>query len=460
MQEKEKIPTYSTLPNGQPVKMGEGEHDIKETGTGTFEGTIKIESTKTHALLFLLIFVAHAENAGEPSKEAARAIAVIYGNFDHFEIILPEPGGVFTFNWKLKKGIKEEIALEELKEILKFQIVRGAITTVWPNTKIERTGEVKKDGGPVKMSSHMAKMSLPEKDKTTSSKPIYSKAKINLSPTERKVERAILKILRDNSTLDREHKEYLMGNNGENKTKVSIWDSKTESVNVGEIPYAGILFDWADLCEAYTGKKATKVSGKERQTLRDTLESLKRQHISAVWQKEINHEGTKMVQRFKLDHPLILEGALGVFTPEEAELINGGEPAKEEREKILLLLHPAYTADIKDKSFTLPADYDQRLQKYVGKGNRMKDSWERLITYLNTVRCGGVKDTIADLTTLIEMTSLQSLKAKQGLPKVRAEIEDGFNLAKAIGLTLSHERKAGAKGQEQYTVTFNPDFTK
>jgi len=462
MQEKDTVTVATKHPEtGDNLLLGEGVvKSLKQDSEG-WEMKVEVSTTKTQAVLTLLAFVANTKGDGQVhgGKDAARALDVLYSNLEHFEIVPAEKKAGVTFHWRVKRGVKEAVAAAAIKEVLVLPVVRAAIQHIFKVELTPNPREIKKDGGPLKMSPYMAQMRLPQKDGAT--KTTYKMPLIRLTPSQAKFERAILRLLRDNSTLDKEHPEYLLGNGGgEGRKEVEVWDSQTKVQGVEQIPYARILVDWSDLYAAYTGKEAHLISGKERKTVRALLDSLKTELGETVWQREMQRGGQTVVQRFRLESPLIMQGGVGEFSPEEAALFDAGGEVPEDKERLLLLLHPAYTLDIKNKAHTLPADYDRRIATYLGKGGKMKAHHEQLILYLNSVRCGGARDTSIDLDTLVEKLELTKLRAKQGLPKVRAEIMEGLEIAKGVRLLLEWKTERGAKGQEQYQARFNPDFTK
>lgn len=459
MEENKNTKFYLGNPNiGEPTYLGEGSATVTQDGE-KWEIKAEITTTKTEGVLMLLQFVADT-GQGEHSEQAKRALNVINKNLAHFQIIAKdEPGEGVNFFWNVKAGVRETAADKEVKEVLSLPIVKAAILKVFPDAGKAPGGEIRKDGGPLKMSPYMAKMRIPEREAGTT-RATYKKPTIELTPAQSKFERAILRLLRDNSILDKNHPAYLLGNGGEGVRQAEVWDNKTGMVSVESIPYASIIVNWAELYKAYADRPAAEISGKERQTIRAILESMKRELGVSVWQREVNKEGERKVQRFKIESPLIMQASAAELTPEEAEEVEAGGNLPEDKERLLLLLHPAYTHDIKEKTHTLPADYDRRISIVLGKGGKMKTSNERLLNYLNTIRCGGARDTLADLETMVSIMGLERIRTKQGLPKVRAEITEGLNLAKGINLVLSFTDAPGAKGQEQYQIIFNPDFVK
>ena len=466
MQDKKEGKAYFVDPEtNEHFYMGAGPIEVKQEGD-KWSAKVELNTTKTQAVLNLLHFAANAggEEKSKEAKDAARALEVLYKNLERLQIIETEDAAGVNFHWKIKEGVREAAADAAVKEVLVLPIVQEAVKHIF---QIARgTGgavEVNKDGGPVKMSPYMAQTRIPEKEIAAPTKTTYKKPKIELTPAQTKFERAILRLLRDNSILDREHPAYLLGNGGEGRREVEVWNGEAGKgwvQNFEQIPYGRLLVGWADLYKAYAGKPSAEISGKERQTIRELLEGMKRELGETVWQREIKRNGQKIVQRFRLESPLIMQGSAAELTPEEAEVVEAGGEVPEDKERLLLLLHPAYTHDIAEKSHTIPEDYDRRLTKVLGKGGKIKTAHERLFTYLNQIRCGGQTETTANLETLVTMMGLERIKAKQGLPKVRAEIKGGLEIAKGVKLVLSYTNTPGAKGQEQYQIKFNPNFIK
>lgn len=468
MQDKKEGKAYFVDPEtNEHFYMGAGPIEVKQEGD-KWSAKVELNTTKTQAVLNLLHFAANAggEEKSKEAKDAARVLEVFYKNLERLQIIETEDAAGVKFHWKTKEGVREAAADAAVKEVLGLPIVQAAVKHIF---QIARdTGgavEVKKDGGPLKMSPYMAQTRIPEKEKGAHgpTKTTYKKPKIELTPAQTKFERAILRLLRDNSILDREHPEYFLGNGGEGRQKVEVWSEVQPDKWVQEfeqIPYARLLISWPDLYKAYADKPAAKISGKERQTIRELLEGIKRELGETVWQREIKRNGQKIVQRFRLESPLIIQGSAAELTPEEADAVEAGGEVPEDKERLLLLLHPAYTHDIAKKTHAWPDDYDRRLSKVLGKGGKIKTAHERLFTYLNQIRCGGKPGTPANLETLVTMMGLERIKAKQGLPKVRAEIKEGLEIMKGVKLVLSYTTTPGARGQEQYQIIFNPDFAK
>lgn len=464
MQEEKKTKAYFVnAETNEHFYMGEGSLEVTQDGE-KWTAKAKMEVTRTQAVLNLLHFV--VINGGEKEKqEAARVLDTLYSNLDSLEIVERDDKKGVTYHWNVKAGIREANADKAVKEVLVLPIMQGAVKHVFQVSQTPGPGDVKRDGGPLRMSPYMAQTRIPEKE-GGGTKTTYKKPQIELSPAEAKFERqVILRLLRDNSILDRKHPAYLLGNDLKETEsgpeawtrEVEVWDNGS-GLEVAHLPYARLNISWADLYKAYADKPAAEISGKERKTIRALLDGMKAKLGETVWQREVERDGQKFVQRLRFESPLIMQAGLSELTPEEAAAADAGGEVPEEKERLLLLFHPAYTHDIDKISHTFPADYDRRLSKAIGKGRKVKTTHDRLFIYLNHVRCGGVKDTKANLETLIQIMGLERIRAKQGLPQAKKEIAAGLDIARKIRLIKEYTTTPGAKGQEQYQITFNPEF--
>lgn len=465
MQEEKKTKAYFVnTETNEHFYMGEGSLEVTQDGE-KWTAKAKMEVTRTQAVLNLLHFV--VINGGEKEKqEAARVLDTLYSNLDSLEIVERDDKKGVTYHWNVKAGIREANADKAVKEVLVLPIMQGAVKHVFQVSQTPGPGDVKRDGGPLRISPYMAQTRIPEKE-GGGTKTTYKKPQIELSPAESKFERAFLRLLRDNSILDRKHPAYLLGNDLKETEsgpeawtrEVEVWDNG-RGIEVAHLPYARLNISWADLYKAYADKPAAEISGRERKTIRGLLDGMKAKLGETVWQREVKRDGQKFVQRLRFESPLIMQAGLSELTPEEAAAVDAGGEVPEEKERLLLLLHPAYTHDIAEKSHTLPADYDRRLSKAIGKGGKMKAAHERLLMLLNQIRCGGATETKIDLDNLIHKMGLERIKTKQGLPQAKKEIAAGLDIAQKIGLIYRPTNTPGAKGQEQYQIKFNPDFIK
>jgi len=442
----ENLKIYTTDGTGEAFEMG----DVTNVSQNGNEFKAKAKMTlpnKTEAFLWLLRFQSSKRDGTKETAEATNALAFLQKNITALEIVRNEAGDSLAFYFDTTtKATKEEVEsifnLPTIKAMLKFVF------------KIDVAGKAsKKSEAPLKMSNAMAELRNPETRE-------YKRSRITLTPSQAKFERAILRLLRDNSTLNRKSPDYLLGNGGKGTTKVEVWRKDTGQITPTDVPHTRLIVSWSELYSAYTGKAPHEISGKEQQTVKELLETMKRQLGMTVWQKEERVNGTKQIQRFAIEHPLIVQGSVATLTPEEAEAVEAGGEVPESKERLFLLLHPAYTHEIAERSVNLPADFDTRLSKALGKGGKAKTSHENLIHHLNTIRCGGVKEARLDFGTLVKTCCLERIQKKQGTPRAAAEIEEAFKLAKKIGLLKSYATDTGAKGQAQYKATFNPNFAK
>lgn len=442
----ENLKVYTTDGAGNTFEMGEVTNINQADGEFTATAQVTLQN-KTEAVLWLLRYQSSKRDGGKETEEAAEALRFFNEHLKRLEIALNETGEAVNFYWQTRTKVPDS----EVQAVFMLPTVRAAIGFVFkPKNPVEA---VKKSEAPLKMSNAMAELRNPETPK-------YKRSRITLTPSQAKFERAILRLIRDNSSLDRKSPDYLLGNGGEGTTKVEVWRSDTNQVTPTDVPHTRLLVSWSDLYSAYTGKPPHQISGKEQQTVKELLETMKRELGKTVWQKEVRVNGTTQIQRFAIEHPLIVQGSVSTLTPEEAEAVEAGGEVPESKERLLLLLHPAYTHEIAERSVNLPADFDSRLSKALGKGRKAKTSHENLIHHLNTIRCGGAKDARLDFDTLVKTCCLERLLKKQGNRTAAAEIVEGLELAKKIGLLKSYTQNPGAKGQAQYQVIFNQDFAK
>jgi hypothetical protein len=255
---------------------------------------------------------------------------------------------------------------------------------------------------------------------------------------------------------DKDHHLYLLGNGGEvfEEARVAIGGDiagkEQLRAAVLEIPQTVIY-------QAYTGKKSSEISSKERRRVDELLEALQKDILRIILKEEMSNGSVKW---YEIERPKITVDRIATLTREEAAARDNGEDLPEGKTSLRITLHPGFTFDIGRKYSLLPDDYLTRMERAIGGGRSSAKHW-LLCEYLNGVRGQGKQsgyETSANFETLLTHLELERLKAKQGAPKAEAEIDEAARVAKEVGLILSWSKETGAKGQKKWIFKLNPEF--
>lgn len=445
---------------GRKWQIGEVK-DQKITGKtkNTADFKVKIDGNETDFFLASLIMYATGEHSKELKEHAGETLDFIAQNLSFLQVkIQKRPGGQkgeAGFNWEGKNG--QIVSKEEIKQAFNNPAAISVFSFIVSNPgAFFRPKEVQKGGGILQMSQIMHSNRIAEKERKGAAVK-YLKPKIQLTPDERKFERALLSLLWKKSDLNRESPDYYTGN-GPSETAIAEIFEEEKRRDTAALRQAVIICRWPELYREYTGKHSHQISGKERQIARKLLGRFQEILVSIIWEQEIPN--SKKVRVFRLEEPLVKQGSTADLTPGELAAVEAGGEMPEEKETLYLLLHPAYIENIKNRSVKEPIDYNKRLSFAIGKGKKETTHGLRLRDYLNAVRCGGKQKTEIGFAAAVGYAGLDRMLKKQGAKATKGAILREIEISKRVGLIDDYKEEQTVKGEVKFVIQFNPDFAK
>jgi hypothetical protein len=272
---------------------------------------------------------------------------------------------------------------------------------------------------------------------------------IKLTPTQDKMMNVLYKLIHDTSeTYDTKSKNFYAGN----------------ETNL-EIPYGGINAKSSVIrvkpTEIYTEFLGDeRYSGKGISNAKKVLQELNEKKFLIQYNRkrtEIrNGEIVSVTDRIETTGSLIkiisyMEG----MTNQEVERLDSKESGfREQIEEFIIAFNPLITDQINLKYVEYPSDINERTAIASGGKLKVTESIIALRTYLMRELSNKRFKFEMNKETLIELLQLKKDRKK----RLEQAIEKAIEVNKSLGLIENVQTVTGARGQEKYIFTLNPEF--
>lgn len=277
--------------------------------------------------------------------------------------------------------------------------------------------------------------------------------RFKLTPAEDKLINAIYNLLHQKSENKNTKSEFFYGGNIQGQL-VDYGPQKAMAVRLKIRP--------AELYKEFTGTDL--YSGKDIINIKNTLYGLtKKQHLIRYDRHRNEKRGRKTVK--VIDRIEYLQSLIqiakwyeGMTDKEVKNLDAGDQTIREQKEELILVLHPLFTDQIDDKYVEYPSDISQRTAIACGGPMSVTASVIALRDYLLREISAKRDTSTLNEENLISKLGLTSYKESGRKKLLDTRIKEAIEACTKLGIIIDTKIETGAQDQIKYTFTINSDF--